>query len=428
MGIAMASFVGTSGDNNFTGTSGVDTFDMTQGGNDEVKAGGGDDTITFGATLTAADSIKGGAGFDILGISGDYSAGLTLDNGTLNGIERLELGAGNDYKIILADGNLAAGKVMDVVAFSLGAGDSAYIDGSAETDGLLYLGGGAGDDTLIGGAGNDAFDSGTVDGGEDTMIGGGGSDGFYFGSDFDPGDHVDGGIGNDINTVFLNGDYSGGFTLGVSTIVNLSEIHLGNGWSYDITLVDANVGAGQLFYVNGENLTAGHTAVVDGSQETDGNLYLLGGGGKDSLTGGALADTIEGNGAADKLTGGAGADTFIYLGVSDSRNTKYDHVLQFDAAADKFALWFTVTGVDAAVAGGTLSKATFNSDLAASIDIDHLLANHAVLFMPRSGDLADKLFLIVDANGTDGYQAGADLVINVTGMTHAASFDVSDFV
>lgn len=424
----MASFVGTSGNDNFTGTSVADTFDMTQGGNDEVKAGGGDDAIAFGAALTAADSIKGGAGFDILGISGDYSAGLTLDNGTVNGIERIELAGGNDYKIILADGNLAAGKVMDVVAFGLGAGNSAYIDGSAETDGLLYLGGGAGDDTLIGGAGNDAFDSGTTPGGEDTMMGGAGSDGFYFGSDFDAGDHVDGGTGGDINTVFLNGDYSAGLTLGASTIVNLSEIHLGDGWNYNITLVDANVGAGQLFYVNGENLTGGHTAVVDGSQETDGSLYLLGGRGKDSLTGGALADTIEGNGAADKLNGGAGADTFIYLAVSDSRNTKFDHVSQFDAAADKFDLWFTVTGVDASVVGGTLSKATFNSDLAASINVDHLLANHAVLFTPRSGDLADKTFLIVDANGTAGYQANLDLVINVTGMTHATSFDVSDFV
>jgi Ca2+-binding RTX toxin-like protein len=424
----MTSFVGTSGNDNFTGTSVADTFDMTQGGDDEVKAGSGDDTISFGAALTAADSVKGGAGFDTLGISGDYSAGLTLDNGTVGGIERIELAAGNDYKIILADGNLAAGKVMDVVAFSLGAGNSAYIDGSAETDGLLYLGGGAGDDTLIGGAGDDAFDSGTTAGGEDTMMGGGGSDGFYFGSDFDAGDHVDGGAGGDINTVFLNGDYSAGLTLGAGTIVNLSEIHLGDGWSYDITLVDANVPSGQLFYVNGENLTAGHTAVVDGSQETDGNLYLLGGGGKDFLTGGALGDTLVGNGAADKLKGGAGADIFIYAAVSDSRNAKYDHVIQFDAAADKFDLWFAVTGVDAPIVGGALSKATFNSDLAASANSDHLLANHAVLFTPRSGDLADKTFLIVDANGVGGYQANADLVINVTGMLHPGSFDVSDFV
>ena len=41
----------------------------------------------------------------------------------------------------------------------------------------------------------------------------------------------------------------------------------------------------------------------------------------------------------------------------------------------------------------------------------------AVLFTPNAGGLAGHTFLIVDANGTAGYQAGADYVIDVTGIT-----------
>lgn len=40
-----------------------------------------------------------------------------------------------------------------------------------------------------------------------------------------------------------------------------------------------------------------------------------------------------------------------------------------------------------------------------------LTAGHAVFFTPDSGSLAGQLFLVVDGNGTAGYQAGQDFVI-----------------
>jgi len=74
-----------------------------------------------------------------------------------------------------------------------------------------------------------------------------------------------------------------------------------------------------------------------------------------------------------------------------------------------------VTNIDPAVTTGSLSTATFNSDLAAAIGASHLLAHAAVLFTPSGGTLAGHTFLIADTVGMAGYQANHDLVADVTG-------------
>ena len=81
-----------------------------------------------------------------------------------------------------------------------------------------------------------------------------------------------------------------------------------------------------------------------------------------------------------------------------------------------------VTGFAAAVAAGTLSADSFDEDLAAALAADALGAGQAVLFTPDSGDLAGTVFLVVDANGEAGYQAGEDLVIALPG---AEATDIS---
>ena len=68
--------------------SGSDTL-VTGGGNDRLRpgtgtdavaAGAGDDLILFGAALTAADSINGGAGIDTLVLQGDYAGSADPGN------------------------------------------------------------------------------------------------------------------------------------------------------------------------------------------------------------------------------------------------------------------------------------------------------------------------------------------------------------
>ena len=83
--------------------------------------------------------------------------------------------------------------------------------------------------------------------------------------------------------------------------------------------------------------------------------------------------------------------------------------------------------VNSAVTSGTLSAAHFDANLAAAIGAGQLGAHDAVLFTPNAGGLAGHTFLIVDGNGTAGYQAGADLVIELTSATNLSHFGTSDF-
>src|ERR1041385_6991269 len=95
----MTLYTGTSGNDSLVGTSAADIFDMSQGGRDTVAGVDDNDTFLFGGTLTAKDSIDGGAGADTLELDGDYSAGLTLKAATLANVEFLRLDAGHDYNI-----------------------------------------------------------------------------------------------------------------------------------------------------------------------------------------------------------------------------------------------------------------------------------------------------------------------------------------
>ena len=63
----------------------------------------------------------------------------------------------------------------------------------------------------------------------------------------------------------------------------------------------------------------------------------------------------------------------------------------------------------------------FNSDLSHAADAAHLGKHHAVLFTPDSGDLSGTTFLVIDTNGVAGYQAGADLVIQLVSPVISAT-------
>jgi hypothetical protein len=75
-----------------------------------------------------------------------------------------------------------------------------------------------------------------------------------------------------------------------------------------------------------------------------------------------------------------------------------------------------VSSIDTALKTGTLSTSTFDSNLTSALS-GHLTAHGAILFTPNAGTLSGETFLIVDLNGTAGYQSGADLVIHLTSQT-----------
>ncbi|HUO99864.1 MAG TPA: bluetail domain-containing putative surface protein, partial [Rhizomicrobium sp.] len=122
-----------------------------------------------------------------------------------------------------------------------------------------------------------------------------------------------------------------------------------------------------------------------------------------------------------------GRDTFVYTSASDSTGAAYDTISGFDLASDKIDLWFTVAAIDKAVNTGALSSgSSFDTSLAADLG-SNLTAYGALLFTPDSGSLAGKRFLVIDCNGVAGYQAGADLVIRLSNLSHSSLLALPTF-
>jgi hypothetical protein len=115
----------------------------------------------------------------------------------------------------------------------------------------------------------------------------------------------------------------------------------------------------------------------------------------------------------DVLEGRAGADTFVYRSAADSTSLAHDRIVGFVFGEDLIDLPGSHDAFEVK-SGGALSLASFDEDLAAAM-AGTLEAMEAVLFTADAGDLAGRLFLIVDQNGAAGYQAGEDFVIELAG-------------
>ena len=163
-------------------------------GIDHLTAGAGSDGFFFGAdgNLTGADRIDGGPGIDSIALRGNYVGvtALMFQDASFTNVEVLALlsghsneyggvivPAGFDYDLTLANGNVAAGQRLDVIATSLAADESLRFDGSAESDGSYRILSGAGDDRIVGGSGSDMIYGGR---GADHLAGGAGADIFVY--------------------------------------------------------------------------------------------------------------------------------------------------------------------------------------------------------------------------------------------------------
>ncbi|HTQ15109.1 MAG TPA: calcium-binding protein [Rhizomicrobium sp.] len=393
------------------------------------EGGQGADILFYGGNFVAADHIDGGGGSqDNLVLSGDYSGthALALNADSIVNIENLDLENPYNFNIRSDDGTVAAGQTLYVEVSQSDAAHYVIFNGAAETDGMFDFIPGSGNDKLTGGAQADTFTM--TNGGDDTVSGGGGNDNFYFDKTFTAADSVDGGSGND--TLVLQGEYTGSHAvvMGADTLTNVETIELSAGFNYDLTTNDATVASGQRLVVDGTALKYGNTLIFDGSAETDGTFLLRGGAGNDFLVGGAGADNLEGRGGADMLEGGAGANVFFYGTVADSTGPFYDTIVDFDAGKDVFAVpSVPVTGVVSTITSGTLSQATFDSDLAAAVNSTFLQPHQCALFTPDSGDLSGETFLVIDENGDPGYQSGGDLVFHLMNASNVGTITTANF-
>jgi VCBS repeat-containing protein len=385
--------------------------------------GSGPDHDPDGPALTVAS---------VNGVAGNVGHQFTLPSGallTVNADGSFSYDPNHAFDTLAAPGSGAADTTAtDSFSYTLGDGGASAtvtltIDG-VDNASTIYDGTG-GNDTITGGSPGALYD--LSQGGNDTVTGGAGNDGFFFGGAYTPADHVDGGAGSN-NQIGLHGNYSGGMTLSGSSIVNIQVLAMQPGFNYNFTTTDDLVPTGQTFSFWSVSMTSANHVILDGSAESDGRFNFYLGQGNDTATGGAGNDLFYGEGGADTLRGNGGADTFAYLAVSDSTGASFDTIQDFTAGTDKFKLpaGDTVTGIDATVASGTLTTATFDADLAAAIGAGQLLPHHAVLFTPTTTDYPGHTFLIVDANGTAGYQAGQDFVFDVTGGS-LAGLSTGDF-
>ncbi len=398
IGTGTGSITANAGDNYLGGGGLNDSFNLSQGGNDTAVGGDGNDAFFFGSALTAADTVDGGAGTnDQLGLQGDYTGAnaLTLGANTISGIELIGLlgGAGNGYAITTVDANVATGTVLTLFGTNLAAGNAFTFDGSAETDGSFRIYGGAGTDNLTGGSQND---------------------GFWFGPGrFNPAvDRVNGGGGTN-DQLALDGNYTltldGVAVQGIETIT-LQRGPVGDYNKFNLTVTDTMIADGGRLTIWG--LPVVTNVVIDATAETDGDIWVFGGQIGDSIYTGAGNDRLFGGGGGDTLYGGAGNDTYVYDAVSQSTGINCDGIQLL--AGDKIDFNFTVGGIAATVVGGTLGG-DFDADLTAAIGAGQLGVGEAVLFRPDAGAYAGNSFLVVDANGVAGYQAGQDYVIQLIG-------------
>jgi Ca2+-binding RTX toxin-like protein len=323
--------------NRLDGGGGNDVLLAGAAGTDALIGGDGADLLYFGADLSGGDTADGGAGRDVMVLQGNYVAGLASVN--IVNIESISLQSGArttwgdtannfyDYNLTMANSNVPAGFQLIVNAQSLRVGEDFTFDGSAETDGGMFLVyGGHGVDTLKGGAGNDVF--------------------FFEGARFQPGDSVDGGAGRDA-IVISSGSGVNRFEFSDTSFTGIESISLNNRFtsdpsqkpSYELVLANGNVAPGATLIVNGSSLSdPTQTVSVDGSDVHDGKLILFSGAGGDTLIGGDGADLFYGAGGRDHLTGGGGADTFQYRSTSDSMVGDPDQILDFETGVDKIDL------------------------------------------------------------------------------------------
>lgn len=318
--------------------------------------------------------------------------------------------------------------------------------------------------------GNDTFDMRAVSTAHYyNLSGGAGDDVFNLGASYSSNDiAVDGGSGNDL--LILDGDYHANLNFG--NIFNIETVKLEPGHNYTTQML-GGVTKGHTITIDGTKLGTGDVMAINSAATSvvTGHLVLEGGHGNDILGGGQSSDTMSGNGGNDVITGanhdalnggggndvltaisgtltmngGSGADTmfgstgdpelpdnahvtFYYAQASDSTGANYDQIVDFNGKRDHFSLPDAITSVGAA------SKTIDPNDIHAPTP-DQLAAAsgvgaHEALVLSVK-DLNHHVFatyLVVDLNGTAGYQSGSDLLINISNPHSMSGLTTASFI
>ncbi len=377
-------------------------------------------TSADGVDLIPGDNLYIAPGVTVAGGSDGSSFSGAVSTGGVMAVQIEGTLFGNDYGLEIADGAnvIQIGPEGSVIANSQSAvycgsgGDiitnNGVIQGSlyTQTGGIVVHG--SGDSTV--------FNNGSVSG--NTAI------------------FLEAGDNAIVNTGTITGD---AFGIVLDTAAGTTSTIDNSGTVAVNTLADSNTdaildtGSGTLKITNQGHI-AGDITFGPGKDWLDSTLgtidgTVFGAAGNDMLKGGAASDRLDGGAGGDKLYGGGGGDTFIYAAASESTGRGHDTIFALDAQRDSIDLNIHVTAIRHKISGGALDgNVHFNAELAAAVGPSQLGKHQAVLFEPNSGSLAGHVLLVVDANGTAGYQAGADYVIELSHAANLAHLTIGLFI
>lgn len=436
LGTAALSGTGNALANLLTGNAGRNAL-TGGGGNDTLVGNGGNDTLRGG---DAIDSLIGGTGDDAL--YGDAGNDVLYD-GPGDGFDTLDGGAGvdllyADWRDIEADivwinngaaqvvaGHLLSG--IEDVSLQFGAGDDMYdhVGGSSG----IYVNGGAGNDTLIGGIERDGLSGGA---GDDLVVGGGGAGGLSYdslrgddgndtliGADGVDWEEFDGGAGDDL--MIGNGGIDD-FTLTTSdadTIdggdgadflaaywseatedivwINTAQQHtVRNATISSVEMIYVQLGSGNDTLINDNGVPNGDTAYGGrGDDWIEASGSLSGDSGNDTLIGGTGHDTLFGQDGDDSLSGGDGDDA---LTAWTGNDTVY-------GGAGNDSIWAQDTGMDSLDGGDGIDRYTANwsgedGDVQVTLDA----STHVVLYGQTITGI--EKFALAFGSGDDTVVAG----------------------
>jgi VCBS repeat-containing protein len=267
--------------NTLSGGGGDDTLIGSLGG-DTLTGGTGNDTAIVFAN-GGADRFDGGANTD------------TLDLRNVGAVTATASGATTTYSY--TGGSVAATNVENILYTGTltvvgGATDDVIVTG----DGNETINGDDGNDTITSGSGNDNVNGGN---GNDTIIGGSGAgDDFYDGAagiDALVYPSTSQGIFVDMNEIDRSGNATVAAILAGASLPTNTPVGIATG---------PEIGTDA--FRNFENVTGG-----------SGNDTIRGNGGANIISGGDGSDRISGGGGNDTLDGGAGGDVLDYSDVSN---------------------------------------------------------------------------------------------------------------
>lgn len=320
-----------------TGTSEFESITVGVGAT-QVNAGAGNDSIIIDSKARVMDVLDGGAGSDVLRITG---SDVDLSGASLINIESVEVSSASisltaaqwvAFANISRVSGASTAYILSIptAGTTILAADSAYVGltGSTGDDRLIgnagnnILVGGEGSDVLTGNAGNDRLVTGA---GLDVLSGGDGDDTLLITGKATSRDSYDGGAGSDTlqisSSVDLSAatisnmevlDGSGTVTMSAAQLAGFVEVRgvtvQLSGTSNELSLSTTRLGAGASVLLPLADPTIDISAGIFGSKGDD---TIIGGTGADLIFGGRGADRLDGGAGADTLVGGSGTDTLV---------------------------------------------------------------------------------------------------------------------